>query len=104
MTEQSPKGCDTFIAYPPTTANGHVIFGKNSDRPAGEGQSIMRYPASNHTQGSTVKCTYISIPQASQKILLIKLASLKSSQFIFSPHNRSHRHFHRHMNLLQVLV
>ena len=66
MTEQSPKGCDTLIAYPPTTANGHVVFGKNSDRPAGEGQSIMRYPASNHTQGSTVKCTYISIPQASQ--------------------------------------
>mmetsp|Transcript_17634 Transcript_17634/g.31833 ORF Transcript_17634/g.31833 Transcript_17634/m.31833 type:complete len:326 (-) Transcript_17634:2609-3586(-) len=64
---RSPKGCDTFIAYPPTTANGHVVFGKNSDRPAGEGQSIRRYPAStNHEPGSTVTCTYISIPQAPQ--------------------------------------
>eukprot|EP00978_Attheya_sp_CCMP212_P042874 scaffold269421_cov35-Attheya_sp.AAC.1 len=48
LERRSPKGCDTFIAYPPTTANGHVVFGKNSDRPAGEGQSIRRYPASTH--------------------------------------------------------
>ncbi len=62
----TPKGCDTFVAYPPTTANGHVIFGKNSDRPAGEGQSIKRYPATNHPDKSMVECTYISIPQAKQ--------------------------------------
>jgi secernin len=65
---RSPKGCDTFIAYPPTTANGYVLFGKNSDRPAGEGQSIRRYPAStpqNDEAESTVTCTYLSIPQAS---------------------------------------
>ena len=61
-----PKGCDTFVAYPPTTPKGNVIFGKNSDRPAGEGQSLKRYHASNHKKGSNVKCTYISIPQASE--------------------------------------
>lgn len=61
---QTPKGCDTFIAYPPTTADGIVLFGKNSDRPAGEGQSIIKYPASEHKEGAAVKCTYISIPQA----------------------------------------
>lgn len=71
------KGCDTFIAYPPTTPNGLVVFGKNSDRPQGEGQSITKYPArqwydSNKMAAdsddslSTVllRCTYIDIPQA----------------------------------------
>ena len=64
LSKQSPKGCDTFVAYPPTTDNGLVIFGKNSDRPEGEGQSLRKYPASTHKHGSSVKCTYISIPQA----------------------------------------
>mmetsp|Transcript_12342 Transcript_12342/g.25491 ORF Transcript_12342/g.25491 Transcript_12342/m.25491 type:complete len:321 (-) Transcript_12342:528-1490(-) len=59
-----PKGCDTFVAYPPTTASGHVVFGKNSDRPSGESQPLKRYPRTNHPENSTLKCTYISIPQA----------------------------------------
>lgn len=58
-----PKGCDTFVAYPPTTADGTVIFGKNSDRPNGEKQFIAKYPAEDHEAGTSVKCTYISIPQ-----------------------------------------
>eukprot|EP00537_Pseudo-nitzschia_pungens_P006915 CAMPEP_0172378178 /NCGR_PEP_ID=MMETSP1060-20121228/69285_1 /TAXON_ID=37318 /ORGANISM="Pseudo-nitzschia pungens, Strain cf. cingulata" /LENGTH=381 /DNA_ID=CAMNT_0013105893 /DNA_START=2951 /DNA_END=4097 /DNA_ORIENTATION=+ len=62
--QRIPKGCDTFVAYPPTTAEGHVVFGKNSDRPSGESQPLRRYPASDHKPGSTVRCTYISIPQA----------------------------------------
>eukprot|EP00536_Pseudo-nitzschia_multiseries_P010947 jgi/Psemu1/204607/e_gw1.353.45.1 len=62
--QSSPKGCDTFVAYPPTTAMGRVVFGKNSDRPSGEAQPLRRYPASDHEAGSTVQCTYISIPQA----------------------------------------
>lgn len=79
-------GCDTFVAFPPLTSNPNlVVFGKNSDRPAGEGQSIRRYPRCTYnlqevvdknkeqddddetdTSSSTplmVKCTYISIPQ-----------------------------------------
>mmetsp|Transcript_10554 Transcript_10554/g.16232 ORF Transcript_10554/g.16232 Transcript_10554/m.16232 type:complete len:315 (-) Transcript_10554:3319-4263(-) len=61
-------GCDTFVAYPPTAPEGLVIFGKNSDRPAGERQSIRRYPSQTFpTDGGnnkvTVQCTYISIPQ-----------------------------------------
>jgi len=40
------------------------VFGKNSDRPSGESQPLRRYPASDHKPGSTVRCTYISIPQA----------------------------------------
>jgi secernin len=67
-----PRGCDTFVAFPPTTPEGIVFFGKNSDRPAGESQSIRRYPARTHlsstaTSASTdVQCTYIAIPQVPQ--------------------------------------
>mmetsp|Transcript_7034 Transcript_7034/g.10068 ORF Transcript_7034/g.10068 Transcript_7034/m.10068 type:complete len:149 (-) Transcript_7034:820-1266(-) len=62
-------GCDTFVAYPPTTPEGLIIFGKNSDRPAGEGQSIRRYPSQifptdDGNSKVMVQCTYISIPQA----------------------------------------
>jgi len=57
-------GCDTFVAFPPTTPDGLVIFGKNSDRPAGEKQSITRYPAQQYPESCKVRCTYIDIPQA----------------------------------------
>eukprot|EP00435_Cladocopium_sp_Y103_P062743 s74_g24.t1 len=40
----SPVGCDTFVALPPAAPPNTVIFGKNSDRPNGEGQSVRRYP------------------------------------------------------------
>ncbi len=56
--------CDTFVAMTPATADGAVIFAKNSDRPQNEGQSICRYPGSNHGLGAKVRCTYIEIPQA----------------------------------------
>lgn len=68
-------GCDTFVAFPPTAPPGWIVFGKNSDRPQGEGQTIQRYPrttyyeeqedpSSNPAQPVLVQqCTYISIPQ-----------------------------------------
>ena len=58
------RGCDTFVGFPPTTPEGVVIFGKNSDRPAGEGQSITRYPAQQYPEPCKLCCTYIDIPQA----------------------------------------
>ena len=60
-----PLGCDTFVALPPATPEGTVIFGKNSDRPCNEGQSIRRYPAADYnlSESPVVKCTYKSIPQ-----------------------------------------
>ena len=45
----SPLGCDTFVALPPATPPGTVVFGKNSDRPCGEGQSVQRYPARDYS-------------------------------------------------------
>jgi secernin len=66
--QHRPVGCDTFVAFPPATAAGVVVFGKNSDRPEGEGQSIRRYPRAHRDDfaNGEVKCTYISIPQAEQ--------------------------------------
>lgn len=56
--------CDTLIATKLATTNNISIFGKNSDRPPNEGQSMVYFPAAKHAAGSTVKCTYIEIPQA----------------------------------------
>jgi secernin len=82
-------GCDTFIAFPPTSADGTVIFGTNSDRPHGEGQSIRWYPAGqnkiiphHHQQQqegyvdeqvvpSLLQCTYISIPQVAKTYAIL---------------------------------
>ena len=56
--------CDTLIATKLATTNGIAVFGKNSDRPPNEGQHLAFFPAAEHALGSTVKCTYIEIPQA----------------------------------------
>jgi secernin len=42
-----------------------VVFGKNSDRPCGEGQSIRCYPAADYNLNNqpVVSCTYKTIPQ-----------------------------------------
>lgn len=67
--QHTPLGCDTFVALPPATADGKVVFGKNSDRPCGEGQSIRRYPAADYkltvNKQPVVQCTYKAIPQVS---------------------------------------
>jgi secernin len=55
--------CDTLIATKLATTDGVAVFGKNSDRPANEGQSMVYFPAASHAPGSKVKCTYIEIPQ-----------------------------------------
>ena len=77
MTSQAsrhPKCCDTFVAYPPTVREGTVIFGKNSNRPRGKKQFIARYPAAEHAPGTFVRCTYLSIPQASRTHAVIFFA------------------------------
>ncbi len=55
--------CDTFVVLPPFTADGSVIFGKNSDREPNEAQALEFHPAQAHPAGQTVKCTYLEIPQ-----------------------------------------
>ncbi len=55
--------CDTFVVLPQFTADGSVIFGKNSDREPNEAQALEFHPAQEHPVGQTVKCTYLEIPQ-----------------------------------------
>jgi len=67
--------CDTLIATKLATTNNIAIFGKNSDRPPKEGQHFafaqavifIRFMFSRvdveHPAGSSLKCTYIEIPQ-----------------------------------------
>ncbi|KAL4221953.1 Secernin-2 [Mactra antiquata] len=58
-----PKSCDTFVALPPATADGCVIFGKNSDRPGNEVQEVIFRPAAQYESGTKLQCTYIEIDQ-----------------------------------------
>ena len=50
-----PRSCDTFVALPPATAKGRVIFGKNSDRPSSEVQEVVFVPATDHPGGTKVQ-------------------------------------------------
>ncbi|KAI7799781.1 secernin-2 [Triplophysa rosa] len=64
MMAELPQSCDCFVSLPPGSKEDYVVFGKNSDRPRDEVQEVVYYPASSHAPGSTVECTFISIPQA----------------------------------------
>lgn len=55
--------CDSVVATGPHTASGLTLFGKNSDRKAGECQPFVQFSQAQHPPGSDVRCTHISIPQ-----------------------------------------
>ncbi|HEC21574.1 MAG TPA: peptidase U34 [Chloroflexi bacterium] len=66
--------CDTVVAPGSVTADGVTLFGKNSDREPNEAHHLLRIPAAEHPPGSTVRCTYIEIPQVERtyEVLLAK--------------------------------
>ncbi|MDX1388464.1 MAG: C69 family dipeptidase [Acidobacteriota bacterium] len=53
--------CDIVVALPDVTATGRVIFGKNSDRPAGECQVLVD-SADERRRGDRVSCAFVSVP------------------------------------------
>jgi dipeptidase len=65
--------CDTFVALSDATADGSVIFAKNSDREPNEAHEIVLVPAADWDT-ATLRCTYIDIPQAQRThaVLLAK--------------------------------
>jgi secernin len=63
--------CDTFVALPPFTADGSVIFGKNSDREPNEAQSLEYHPARVCGKDEALRCTYISVPQAKETLAVL---------------------------------
>ena len=55
--------CDTFLALPSMTADGSLIFGKNSNREPNEAQALEYHPAREFGTAAKVHCTYLAIPQ-----------------------------------------
>lgn len=54
--------CDTVVALRDATASGAVLFGKNSDRPAGEAQPLRRQPS--REAGAPLRLAYVSLDDA----------------------------------------
>uniref|UniRef100_A0A8C3U2V2 Secernin 1 n=1 Tax=Catharus ustulatus TaxID=91951 RepID=A0A8C3U2V2_CATUS len=61
MAAAPPSYC--FVAFPPCSKDGLVVFGKNSARPRDEVQEVVYFAAAEHDPGSKVECTYIEIEQ-----------------------------------------
>ena len=66
--------CDTFVALANSTADGRVLFAKNSDRDPNEAQELVIVEGKSHPAGSKVRCTYLEIPQVKRtySVLLSK--------------------------------
>lgn len=65
--------CDTMVALGSHTADGSVIFAKNSDRHPNEPLIVIRVPRRQHPKGSRVKCTYMEIEQAEETFAAVLL-------------------------------
>lgn len=57
------QSCDTFALRGSHYESGRNLLAKNSDRPLGECQILVKIPGARHAAGEMVRCTHISIPQ-----------------------------------------
>ena len=71
MPQSLRLSCDSLVALSGATADGSVLFAKNSDRPAAECQPLMQVAQHSHPAGTRVQCTHIEIPQVSETARLI---------------------------------
>ena len=55
--------CDSLVVLGGASADGAVLFAKNSDRPAGECQPLVQIAAARHSPGAQLRCQYLEIPQ-----------------------------------------
>ena len=58
--------CDCVVAVGDETLDGVTLFGKNSDRVAGEPQPLLQFSEAAHPPGASVACTHIEIPQVAE--------------------------------------
>jgi secernin len=58
--------CDTSVIVGSATADGSVIFAKNSDRSPNECQPLTHVAGRRHRPGDTVRCQYLEIPQVAE--------------------------------------
>ncbi len=63
--------CDTMVALGNATADGSVIFAKNSDREPNEAHELVLVPRTTHPEGSRVRCTYVEIPQVPETFAVL---------------------------------
>jgi dipeptidase len=63
--------CDSLVALGSATADGAVLFAKNSDRPAMESQPLVQLAAARHAPHARVRCQYIEIPQVAETARVI---------------------------------
>jgi len=63
--------CDTLLAAASETADGTVVFAKNSDRKDGEAQPLLQVPAASHPPGAVAACTHVEIPQVSESYAVL---------------------------------
>jgi len=64
--------CDSVVALGDVTADGRVLFAKNSDRvPPDECQPLVHHPRRTHASGATLGCQYLEITQVPETAALI---------------------------------
>jgi dipeptidase len=63
--------CDSLVALGNATADGAVLFAKNSDRPAFECQPLVQVPRGHYDAGARVRCQYLDLPQVRQTARLV---------------------------------
>ena len=64
--------CDSLVALSNSTADGRVLFAKNSDRdPPTECQRLIQNPRQRHAAGTKLRCQYIEIDQVAETARLI---------------------------------
>jgi secernin len=63
--------CDSLVALRRATADGTVLFAKNSDRPAAECQPLLQQARQRHSPGARLRCTHIEIAQVAETARLI---------------------------------
>ena len=66
ISNREMLSCDTFAIGKAYFESGRNFFAKNSDRPLGESQPISFFPGGVYAPGDTVKCTHMTIPQATK--------------------------------------
>ena len=68
--------CDTLVALGNSTADGSVIFAKNSDRQPNEPHLMIKIPRRTYPPGAKLQCTYLEIDQVPEtfEVLLLKPA------------------------------
>ena len=57
-----PWSCDSYVVQADSSRDGRLIFGKNSDRPAGEAQPLRMVPARD--AGPALQLAYVEIEDA----------------------------------------